>query len=137
MTKQMTKAEMRVEIAKDVIKQIHAEWYWGQIGVYVSGDPRPVSTAIKGKCSVCAIGAMFLSRFRLFNKQDDDTCSDHMKDRLLEHFTGHQLALVEGAFERVASWLHPKTGEFVNFGSGATASVQSGTAKIAVMTQPA
>jgi hypothetical protein len=98
-------AKRRVAIAQDVIDQIHAKKYRPTHMVYVDGPfdefDTTASKAVTAKCDVCAIGGMFLSRFNLYNKENDYVGdSDTMKDRLEEAgFTSEQLRLIERCFE--------------------------------------
>jgi len=86
----MTKAEKRVEIAKDVLKQIKANKYNPTSGVWVIDtdgkevcdlvyaarreDPisavdlkKNVVCKLRGKCDVCALGSLFVSAIDKFN----------------------------------------------------------------------
>lgn len=81
----MTKAEARVAIAKDVIKQIKAKKFVAEKGTYVridsmfdddvreevlkdASDVRDIVCNPKaGVCTVCAMGSLFLSTARLFD----------------------------------------------------------------------
>jgi hypothetical protein len=86
----MTKAEKRVEIAKDVLKQIKANKYRPTSGVWVIDidgtdvsdlvyatrreDPisavdlkKDVVCKLRGTCDVCALGSLFVSAIDKFN----------------------------------------------------------------------
>jgi hypothetical protein len=86
----MTKGEKRVEIAKDVLKQIKANKYKPTSGIWVSdADGNEVNDLIyrardkdwdapvdlkkdvvcqlNGKCDVCALGSLFVSAIDKFN----------------------------------------------------------------------
>lgn len=112
--KKLTRKQMAVAIAKDVIAQIKCRKYTPEAGIYVCGadDNIPV-TAIGNKqlqpflkagnlkCEVCAIGAVFLSSVRLFNdfiipRYWDDA---DMKDKLGEYFSFIELRELEASFE--------------------------------------
>ena len=77
MKKKLTKAEKRVAIAKDVLKQLKTERYVATSGVYLesSNDFHKASDAADAKevlakvekCLVCAIGSMFMSAIGKFN----------------------------------------------------------------------
>lgn len=112
--KKLTRKQMAVAIAKDVISQIKRRIYLPESGVYVAGanDNIP-QTAIGTKqlqpflkkrnlrCEVCAIGAAFLSSVRLFNDlivpEYWDNCD--MKDKLREYFSPLELQALEASFE--------------------------------------
>ena len=86
----MTKAEKRVEIAKDVLKQIKANKYQPSCGVWVidaDGNEvydficrgrnkdcdatidlkKDVVCKLNGRCDVCALGSLFVSAIDKFN----------------------------------------------------------------------
>jgi len=86
----MTKAEKRVEIAKDVLKQIKANKYRPTSGVWVmdaNGNEvsdliyrardkdcyavvdlkKDVVCKLNGECDVCALGSLFVSAIDKFN----------------------------------------------------------------------
>jgi hypothetical protein len=132
----MTKAEKRVEIAKDVLKQIKANKYNPTSGVWVTdtdgnevGDliyrirdedseatidlKNDVVCQLNGKCSVCALGSLFVSAIDKFNHTKlnsgcymdftEHACSDY--NPLLKWFSAKQLLLIESTFEnRYGAW---------------------------------
>lgn len=118
-----TKAEKRVEIAKDVIAQLKAEKFNAKTGTYVGLDEdidgtKELQTELKKvkQCTVCALGALFLSDVRkndackgvdvdLGSGNDVDGFASRyidehrMRDRLGKLFSRKQMALIECAFE--------------------------------------
>lgn len=115
----MTEAERRVEIAKDVKESIQAGEY-GKIATnhYVYGcfessgkmcPTRQDIQAIKQSCSMCARGALLISRVAKFNKlsfhdlsarngkawTDEEETTEGLKGA----FTERQLKSIEQAFE--------------------------------------
>lgn len=107
----LTKAQKRVLIAKDVLKQIAAETYLLQKGNYVSAvrgsNSWNQSRVLKNKtrCKVCACGAAVLSSLRLFNKftvrnmDASDGGVNGVLTVLGDVFEYGQIALIEAAFE--------------------------------------
>ena len=123
----MTPAERRVALAKDVIKQIHAKKIevragWGFVAPkydawgsfydlpndieheeVISKDDVNV---MKKDCYVCAMGALFLSRVDKFNKitWGDLNCKKPDHDSIVKalrgSFSRRQLVMIENAFER-------------------------------------
>lgn len=111
-------AKLRVRIAKDVLKSIKTltvrpgRWIgtldgdslkdkWGD-----SKDSKKQATALKKECQVCALGGLMLSTVCLLNEFNwskghyySVVKQDSMFDRLLDHFDGPQLLLIENAFE--------------------------------------
>src|SRR6185369_4934664 len=114
-----TKAERRVEIAKDVLKMIRAKRIVVESGYgYVCVEQAIPGTAETGlkellaeapPCTVCAKGALFVAKLDKKNKlQLGDVSSsdefyglDHDKtcEYLVSDFTQPQLDLIEAAFE--------------------------------------
>lgn len=123
-----TKAEKRVAIAKDVIKQLELKKLVATPGTYFSISQRvaeklkPTAQLQKElkkipKCEVCALGACFVSAVRKFNdltvqevelgKYNDelglytssDLGRDGTTDKLNEFFEPEQLNRIEQAFE--------------------------------------
>lgn len=83
MKKKLTKAQMRVVIAKDALLQLNSEAYKAQKGIYIDDNlldklkkkyhekyinesAQPYLDNLK-KCKVCAKGSIFLSTVRKFN----------------------------------------------------------------------
>lgn len=114
--KKMTKAQMRVAVAKDVIAQVKIHNMTGQRGVYLKKRilHRHVGLDLQDvirdepKCTVCAIGGAFISTVRLFDEFKVEsfhvarnwTIDDsEMRKRLAGIFEFKQLGLIESAFE--------------------------------------
>lgn len=114
----MKKSEMRVAIAKDVIKQLNAEAYEAKCGGYVEFDESmPVVGSVqkfvkKKTCTVCALGACFVSAVRKYNELNFEDLTDsyleggelggEIKGHLARYFSDKQMALIETAFETSA-----------------------------------
>lgn len=59
----MTKAEMRVKIAQDVLAQIRAKKIVPTEGVYLfAPDAKTAPELKKSQCEACAIGSMFMAK---------------------------------------------------------------------------
>lgn len=123
--KNKTKAEKRVAIAKDVIKQIRAGKLRAKAAngyicpttpaasvclVAFSGSDLPLTKgdvdALQGSCEVCALGSMVLSRIRKFNSvvgdqltPDGDVYEENAYGCLGDIFTSNQLEAIEAVFE--------------------------------------
>lgn len=124
----MTKAEKRVEIAKDVLKQIKAKKYKPECGVWfqdsngvglnefidwskskVLDAKKDIVDKLEGTCSVCALGSLFVSAIDKYNHTKLDTslfCADNEvftsidgNNPLNKWFTTRQLLLIENTFE--------------------------------------
>lgn len=110
----MTKAEMRVAVAKDVIKQlkigkITAEHcYLDDMGEFNRNIGKSMQTVIKNpafKCNACAIGSALISFVNLFNgitiieEISDDLDRNGIHKILSKCFTKNQLEDMEGFFE--------------------------------------
>lgn len=115
----MTKTELRIAIAKDVIKSLRR--ITPTTGVYVGtkndakvlkivelnkGDSKKIAEKVKSYCKVCALGACFISAVAVDNKWDfekediTDSYSDfQLNERLSKIFTRDQMGLIEAAFE--------------------------------------
>jgi hypothetical protein len=110
-----TAAEKRVMIAKDAIKQIEARKFIPRSGTYFrchrhlqSGEP--LQGQLTGPeapaCTVCGIGAAFVSAVRLFNRFDVPSGESEyiwdtdFRDFLRKYFSDTQTYLIEAAFER-------------------------------------
>lgn len=97
----MTKAEQRVAIAKDVQKQIYIGRVKATHGVYVgclriTGDAEPGEN-----CTACALGALFVSKYELSNGEwPDDMGQGELRMALHPYFTIFQLCEIEDAFEQ-------------------------------------
>jgi hypothetical protein len=129
MNKKLTKAEMRIAIAKDVIAQIKAKKYNPTNGVWVVSDcgqeyddwlltaasscevDVQVYTKNINKCNVCALGSLFVSAVNKYNNVYGtfDSVStyevfssigtEEKKSPLLRYFSSSQLQLIEFTFE--------------------------------------
>lgn len=122
----MTKAQRKVAIAKDVIANLHVMKIKSENGyinsnnsnfnnvIYTELEPllefgiTPQQIAQKGmeSCSMCARGALMLTKVAKFDQYDfDGVCSlgyidqDDTLDALKDAFTGHELELIETFFE--------------------------------------
>lgn len=112
----MTKAQKRVQIAKDVLKQLRIGRLKPKKGVYVepktainikSVEPDiQVQKLIKDKaCKVCALGSLMVCAIDRFNKLKLSETSSYSKldifDRtyLMKFFSYNQLEFMEAAFE--------------------------------------
>lgn len=106
----MSPAQQRVAIAKDAMAWIEEGALRPTHGRYVEPDDQnswydaPRDSQLRdvnlGKCDVCAIGAMFLAKAVRFNAVTcDDLADSAYHERLLDHFSEYQLALIETAFE--------------------------------------
>lgn len=111
--KPKTNAQKRVVIARDVVKQLDAKKIIAEAGVYLS-VPIPRLTRINQEilsgpaspvCRVCALGALFISRIRLFDAFDGTTTSLDRFDlicSLQRIFGERRLDTIENFFERDA-----------------------------------
>lgn len=105
----MTRAQKRVAIARDVLKQIKLKTkirsgrYWDlprNQSVYGRSDLRKPIV-----CRCCAAGAAILSGIRLFNQVNvcqQNGCDSDAVEVANKWFSRRQLALIERAFERLA-----------------------------------
>ena len=123
----MTAAEKRVAIAKDTIKWLGTKSIKMKPGTYfqfphkaikVRNSDRKLDVAletVKKPCQVCALGGMFYSMVRRFDKVPVRVCNtyyevnteyaegvghDDIYYELAKYFPGHQLSLIESAFEK-------------------------------------
>ena len=119
---EMTKAEMRISVAEDVLKSLN-KYGKVKIGMFI-GTPANYSTKysdltedckmeshikaekIKPFCQVCALGAAFLSQVKLklddgfkFSTQSVYTDPDTVVANLGSFFSMSQMVLIESAFE--------------------------------------
>jgi len=122
----MTKAQVRVEVAKDVIRSLRLLTvrngvYFKPAGsvklvnsiVSSSTDSKRVAQKLKKGCEVCALGACFLSSVRLTNRWEFGGFEEHwtgpaqvraverevLEEKLHKIFTPFQIDLIETAFE--------------------------------------
>jgi len=120
--KELTKAEKRVEIAKDIIQQVKVKTYKPKHFVYLNviggkklGDNYSMQNALLNKevkCDVCALGAAFCSLVKFDNKLNLQEAKNagfggyvpdggvNARGRLEKYFSERQLALIENAFEK-------------------------------------
>jgi hypothetical protein len=126
--KKLTKKELRIAVAKDVLKSLTE--FKPRAGEYFSKNFAPRTAkkildlktsnqqakALSKNCEACAIGACFLSMVALDNKFDFSAVTDRkwgdeltglfylddnvMRGRLESAFSMDQLCLIEQAFER-------------------------------------
>ena len=118
----MTKSELAVTIAQDVLKSIPAYFgiiehetfvrigdddleYGKMAAITETKDSKLIAQKIKKYCEVCALGACFLSVVALTNKYDFglsdniDLSGEDVFKRLKSVFSLKQLYLIENAFE--------------------------------------
>ena len=117
----MTASQKRVQIARDVIKQVELKRVTPTRGVYVenfgvafpinSSEFSELSKSQLDSCSACALGSMFLSAVDRKNKlsmlnmgsyvpgQHLNLYSDDTRDYLGKFFSQEQLAEIEDSFE--------------------------------------
>lgn len=111
----LSKADKRVQIAKDCIARLEFKQVMYETGTVLSAKTLArlkeahddVKTTLTSpiKCTACAKGGLFLSyvgRANNYTKHNiDGTCSQYSNehDKLLEIFTITQLSLIETAFE--------------------------------------
>ena len=111
----MTNAQKRVEIAKDVIKQIHAKLYRVGESGFISLGPNDFSADVQGdqvvdhldevnpgNCGVCALGGLMLSRIRFENNlaiRELGLSGRDIRFALGDIFTRKMLSSIEAAFE--------------------------------------
>lgn len=109
----LPKAEQRVLIAKDVLKQIKVGKYKPKVGSYTSlpGDLNISDKSVQENfnliqnCEVCALGCCLLSITKFKNKLSFSELTDeyyNTKTRNLfsSIFSASQIALIEAAFEK-------------------------------------
>jgi len=119
----LSKAEQRVAVAKDALKQLQYEKYTATKGVYIGHELetrvckwvdgyddaelsnakeqlQPLLIKDKGLCKVCAKGALFLSAVRKFNKATVGDMSDENFKVAENIFGSTNFDLIEAAFEK-------------------------------------
>lgn len=112
----LSPAEQRVAIFRDIIAQLDARTFTAKTGTYVE-VPSLLDTVeesvITQPCTVCAIGAAFVSAVRLGDRLDEHAFGEYgvesaddlsgadspMRDHLERFFTSDDLGLLESAFE--------------------------------------
>jgi hypothetical protein len=123
----MTKAEQRVAIARDALEWLKAGALIAQGSTYGypvnrNLDPRNAAGSIRmddqlrdvemGPCRVCGLGALFLAKAVRF---DDVTVRDWCNgsrgvyEKLSQHFSRTQIAMIEVAFEENPSFSNTLT----------------------------
>ena len=111
--KKLTKAEMRVAVAKDALKQLELEKYKACRGTYVdwnledkireSDEDEQVQKIIKeheSTCQICARGALLMSSIRKFNDVTVKDFNKNWEKKSKQIFSTQTLELAEIAFER-------------------------------------
>jgi hypothetical protein len=115
--KKLSKREMRLAIAKDVLKQLKLRVYWAKSTYFRSSNSplnnqerlssmngAQVQKAVKdlASCEVCAIGAAIVSGVRLYDGVKGhrfDPGEGALSWAGQRFFTEHQLDMMEGFFE--------------------------------------
>ena len=116
--KKKTKPQLRVEIAKDVLKHIGDGRIVAEAGTYFLPKPSRKNAKYKGEqlqkvlpklkeCKVCALGGLFYgfigkhNNFEVSTSGLDQTMFNNnmMRRMLMDMFEIHQLYLIECAFE--------------------------------------
>lgn len=116
--KKMTKKELRIAVAKDVLSALRTKKIKPAEGEFVRPSVCPtdlsaskkVAATIQKDCVVCNLGAMFVSLVKLDNKFQfewlEDPCSGNQEvyiryplPRMRDLFSAQQLILIEHAFE--------------------------------------
>jgi hypothetical protein len=105
--KTKTRKQMRLAIGRDVLQQIAAKRITPLSGTYYSGPSLANKDAQNAlldalECRVCALGAAFVSRVRLFNSFSTDSREvgrGEMQVSLAEFFPLEELIAIEAAFE--------------------------------------
>lgn len=110
----LTKAQKRIAIAKDVLKQLEAGNYDPNYGGFVSSwafqNLMVTQDSIKKltpsmRCGVCAIGAALVSKTKLFNGGEyrSGDGRESIQDLLAPIFSKKQTQEIEAAFEGTVS----------------------------------
>jgi len=124
--KKLTKAQMRVAVAKDVIAQLKSKKLIAKAGTYCDlhtaimpeDRDRQVNEVLKNKtCSVCALGGIFVAQVNRFNDLkvcdvpnlryrfdngsygENTLYDDQIRGYIRKVFTPIQMSLIETAFE--------------------------------------
>jgi hypothetical protein len=105
-------AKDRVAIAKDALAWLKAgalkagHTYIRPTGVYpMANDERQLRDVNLGKCTVCALGSLFIAEvvrfddFRAGMFQNDCSTVDRMKKAIERHFSLEQMTMIEDAYE--------------------------------------
>ena len=116
--KKLTKAQMRVIVAKDALLQLQLEKYQPKCGVYIDDDLKREIQYLpsQGKanredsvqpylnnlnnCQVCAKGAIFLSSVRAFNDVTVGNFYEGAMNKAYSIFGENNLDRIECAFEQ-------------------------------------
>lgn len=107
----LDRAERRVEVAKDALKQIAAHKFKPTKGIYVKDTSRYATIASSenlqealeqpgAKCACCAKGALFLSAARCGDRLSYESFNLQIIEGLQDIFSSEQLNLIEDVFER-------------------------------------
>ena len=119
----LSKAQMRVKIAKDVLLNLKSEnvkvtketyvWFEDNMPHEVC-ELQPYLKEKNPACHVCALGAMLLSRIRCFDnfKRVDMSSEKYIsgaqtKHGLYKYFDADQICLIEAFFEQWRSYFKP------------------------------
>jgi hypothetical protein len=108
MKPKLTKAQMRVIIAKDAIKQIRAQVLQVQTGNYLilpeSTFEIDQQTCLEQPCKVCQLGSALVSAIHKFNHETAFTIhgsdSRSLVKKLKRWFSIKQMVMMEAAFEK-------------------------------------
>lgn len=96
---------MRRAIARDVIAQVAEGTYRANSVYFVGSAPLCDVVAHGTPCEVCGIGALFVSKARLFNDvpsfllNEDRIGRHYVTSGLSEYFTVEELSVIESTFE--------------------------------------
>jgi hypothetical protein len=111
----LTKAQKRVAIAKDAIKQITAKSLTVESGRYVV-LPNNVAVLnqtsarrMKGPCRVCQIGQAIVCGIKLFNETSTESIEGSETNRAMKlvtrWFSEESAVAMEGSFENQDNWV--------------------------------
>lgn len=95
----MTKPQQRVAIAKDVLNQIHSERITAKTGCYLLELNSTTYPQPNEVCRACALGALFVSKYSLFNGDWIGTHDFFITNMLIPFFSHVQLVSINQAFE--------------------------------------
>lgn len=114
--KTISKAQQRVAIARDAIKQINGDIYKPTCMIWVNGilkvdndlldgdggkqQLQPILVESQPKCMVCARGALLLSMVRKYNSYTLADLRRGNEGQLRKLFGNRQIEQMEAAFER-------------------------------------
>lgn len=107
----MSSNKKKVAIAKDVLLQLSIKKYWADPGNYLgvetdvnyNEDPQACLADKSTTCSVCAIGALFISKVRIGNQFGGSIQEAIDGNKMVRHLRGifseNELRYMEFAFE--------------------------------------